>query len=154
MIQSFQCPVCGNLNAFGEPSCTRCGQNFVYNCPVCGNPVNNHYANCPSCQTLFNWSRESGQSYQPARSDASAPQGIQSIGQNPYTAPGSLPGASDSQPEQSNDVPAAQSQIVPGRSPRAAATGMTSRPAFWVMLMICCIIIIAVLLFVDRIINA
>lgn len=151
MIQSFQCPICANLNAFGEPSCVQCGQNFVYNCPVCGCHISNRYANCPSCRTAFQWSRLPQQDYQP-------------IGLNTTPSPVNKT-ADETIPVQdihyeSTTQAKVQSTVYPGRQPirnRSTARmepGITSRPAFWVMLMIGCIIAIAILLFIDRMINA
>ena len=128
MIQSFQCPICGNLNAIGEPACTRCGQNFVYNCPVCGSPVSNRYNKCHSCNTLFNWSTPYQQII-PADSSA---------------------GMSEQVIEQDIQEPS----IRGARGNAAAGRGITSRPAFWVMLMGICVLIIAVLLIIDRIISS
>jgi hypothetical protein len=154
MIQSFQCPICGNLNAIGEPSCTVCGQNFVYYCPVCASPLNNRYTNCPSCQTLFNWSRGPLQRYQAMESNTGSSQNApsdvpvsrpaQSFRQNPSVVlPEKSPG---SVPDQSRS----NARVIE----TAATPGVTSRPAFWVTLMIGCMVVIAVLLLIDRIINA
>ena len=154
MIQNFQCPVCGNLNALGEPACTVCGQSFFYNCPVCGNPINNRCSACPSCKTLFNWSREPTRSYQANIQAINNPQNI-------------TPGISSSKADQNlqENIPVtspAQSPALTARQSRVAlndksskpAASITSRPMFWVMLMIACIILIAVLLLMDRIISA
>jgi hypothetical protein len=157
MIQSFQCPVCGTLNALGEPSCTGCGQSFTCSCPVCGGPVNNRYTNCPSCQTLFNWSRGPAESYFSSPSPQEASQNIQQgiPNQQPDT------GVRENAENQENQQPAPvatrgnrQSRVPVQQRKEPPPAGITSRPIFWVMLMIACIIAIAALLFVDRLINA
>jgi hypothetical protein len=125
MIQSFQCPICGTLNALGEPECSECGQGFVYNCPVCGSPLNNRYPTCPNCRTVFNWGT-------PARPAAAA------------ASPVALQEAYEEQ---------AAPVTSPGRRAGDGAASYTARPAFWVMLIIICAVLIALLLVADRIIN-
>ena len=125
MIQSFQCPICGTLNALGEPECSECGQAFVYNCPVCGSPLNNRYPNCPNCRTIFNWGPAAG-----FAATAAGPV----VAQNTYEQK-----AADS--------------ASPARSAGAGAAGFTARPMFWVTLIIICAVLIALLLIADRIIN-
>lgn len=127
MIQSFQCPVCGTLNAIGEPECTNCGQAFVYNCPVCGSPLNNRYANCPNCRTVFNWAIPAAQP-QPAGRERPAPRSI------PRQEPRQVAGE-------------ARQQGNPGG-------GLVRRPMFWAMLIVVCAILIALLLIVDGLIHA
>ncbi len=130
MIQSFQCPTCGNLIAIGEPACTSCGRNFVYNCPVCGNPVDNRYIRCGSCKTLFNWSKSSQQNIE--------------INQEAPVNP---------QPGGANYTDIRQSRVENRESRERAASSnvnMTSRPMFWLILIACCAILIGVLLFVSR----
>jgi hypothetical protein len=127
MIQSFQCPICGNLNALGEPECSECGQGFAYSCPVCGSQLNNRYPTCPNCRTVFNW----GATARPA-SQAAGP-----------TIP--------------QEVAYAEQQAAPagptrGREGGGAAAYMT-RPVFWLTLMAVCAVIIALLLIADVIIN-
>jgi len=124
MIQSFQCPICGTLNALGEPECSECGQVFVYNCPVCGSPLNNRYPTCPNCHTVFNW----GASSQSVAAAASVSP------QNAY--------------KQQSD-----SGTKPGQSKEEGATGYTARPMFWVILIIICAALIALLLIADMFIN-
>ena len=127
MIQSFQCPVCGTLNAIGEPECTDCGQGFVYNCPVCGSPLNNRYANCPSCRTLFNWA---------------------------VSPPQNQPAAINKQP-QANDVQQkAPPAPIAFRQWREKGASLTARPMFWAMLIVICAVLIALLLIVDGLIHA
>ena len=125
MIQSFQCPICGTLNALGEPECSECGQAFVYNCPVCGSPLNNRYPNCPNCRTVFNWGPAAG----PAATAAGPVAAQKKYGQQ----------AADSAP--------------PARRTGDGAAGFTARPMFWVMLIIICAVLIALLLIADKIIN-
>jgi len=124
MIQSFQCPICGTLNALGEPECSECGQAFVYNCPVCGSPLNNRYPTCPNCHTIFNWG---------------------SSGRIPAAAPGP---ATPQAPEQ-QEVAAASS----GRKPGPGLASYTARPVFWVTLIVICAVLIALLLILDGVIN-
>jgi hypothetical protein len=134
MIQSFQCPTCGNLIAIGEPACANCGQNFVYNCPVCGNPVDNRYVRCGSCKTLFNWSK-------PVEQNAEINSGNQ--------------GNQVNQPERVTYPDIRQSRAgMQEIKERTASSNlnMTSRPMFWLMLIVGCAILIAVLLFISRII--
>jgi hypothetical protein len=128
MIQSFQCPICGTLNALGEPECSECGQGFVYNCPVCGSPLNNRYATCPNCRTVFNW----GPPARPTAMEAS---------------PAALQETYQQQQQQTAPV------TPPVRRQEGDMAGYTARPLFWVTLMIVCAIIIALLLIADRIIN-
>lgn len=127
MIQSFQCPVCGTLNAIGEPECTNCGQGFVYNCPVCGSPLNNRYAICPNCRTVFNWAVSTTQK-QPAVDSKDAPGGVVRQ-ENPL-----LPGA--------------------GRQREKKGTSLASRPMFWALLIVICAVLIALLLIADGLIHA
>ena len=127
MIQSFQCPVCGTLNAIGEPECTNCGQGFVYNCPVCGSPLNNRYPNCPNCRTVFNWA-------------VSSPQGE-------TMADEKSEGRSRVQQE-----PARVSQ--PARQPGRKGVSIAARPMFWVMLIVICAILIALLLIAGGLMHA
>jgi hypothetical protein len=126
MIQSFQCPTCGNLNPLGEPSCPNCGQSFVYNCPVCGNPVDNRFLRCGSCNTLFNWCKP--------------------INQNAETVTPNMQRRPISYPETN------QSRVgineVKGR-PDSTKVRMTSQPKFWLMLMVGSMILIALLLFLG-----
>jgi hypothetical protein len=127
MIQSFQCPTCGNLIAIGEPACPNCGQNFVYNCPVCGNPVDNRYVRCGSCKTLFNWSKP-----------------VQQIAE--ITPVNRVP-------EQVTYPDIRQSRVgIREIKERTASSdlNMTSRPMFWLMLIVGCVICIGVLLLVSR----
>jgi hypothetical protein len=124
MIQSFQCPICGNLTALGEPECRECGQGFTYNCPVCGSQLNNRYPTCPNCHTVFNWGT-------PARP--------------PALAAGSI-AVQEVYEEQAAPV------TPPMRSSGGGAS-YTARPAFWVALMVACAVLIALLLIADRIIN-
>jgi hypothetical protein len=125
MIQSFQCPVCGTLNALGEPECSECGQAFVYNCPVCGSPLNNRYPTCPNCRTVFNWGG-------PSRVAIAEPG----------------PAAPQRAPEQ-QAFPAAESRSKPGEG----LSRYTARPIFWVTLIVICAILIALLLIIDGVIN-
>jgi hypothetical protein len=127
MIQSFQCPVCGTLNAIGEPECTDCGQGFVYNCPVCGSPLNNRYASCPNCRTIFNWAVSRPQN-QPAVDNQGAPSSV--VRQETPQAP------------------------AVSRQRREKGIGITSRPMFWAMLIVICAVLIALLLIVDGLIHA
>lgn len=127
MIQSFQCPVCGTLNAIGEPECTGCGQGFVYNCPVCGSPLNNRYANCPNCRTVFNWAVSSTQNLAAAGDKGPERSGVQ---------------------QESPQVSGAARQRV------KSGPGITVRPMFWVMLIVICAILIALLLIVGGLIHA
>lgn len=127
MIQSFQCPTCGNLIAIGEPACPNCGQNFVYNCPVCGNPVDNRYVRCGSCKTLFNWSK-------------SVQLTTEITPVNPV-------------PEQVTYPDTRQSRAgIREIKEKTASSNLTmmSRPTFWLMLIVCCVIFIGVLLLVSR----
>jgi len=124
MIQSFQCPICGTLNALGEPECSECGQAFVYNCPVCGSPLNNRYPTCPNCHTIFNW----GASARPAAA----------VG----------PAAPQRDPDQ-QEAPG----IKPVRKAGAGAAGYTARPIFWVTLIVICAVLIALLLIAGTCIN-
>jgi hypothetical protein len=125
MIQSFQCPICGTLNALGEPECSECGQAFVYNCPVCGSPLNNRYPTCPNCRTIFNWGTP---------------------GRIPIAAPGPAAPQMAAEPQ---DLPAAES----GSKPGAGLSRYTARPLFWVVLIVICAALIALLLIVDMVIN-
>jgi hypothetical protein len=126
MIQSFQCPICGTLNALGEPECSECGQGFVYNCPVCGSPLNNRYANCPSCRTVFNWGT-------PARPVATEARAVAA--------------------QEAFELPQAAPATPPMRKTGGDRASYTARPLFWVALIIVCAVIIALLLIADRIIN-
>jgi predicted RNA-binding Zn-ribbon protein involved in translation (DUF1610 family) len=138
MIQSFQCPTCGNLIAIGEPACTNCGRNFIYNCPVCGNPVDNRYVRCGSCKTLFNWSK--------------------SVQQNAETGPGNPGNPGDPvnpTPGRVTYQDIRQSRAgISGFKERTASSNvnMTSRPMFWLMLIVGCVILICVLLFISKVI--
>ena len=127
MIQSFQCPTCGNLIAIGEPACINCGQNFVYNCPVCGNPVDNRYVRCGSCKTLFNWSKPTQQ--------------------NTEINPVNPPPGRVTYP----DIRQSRTGINQIKEKTASSNlNITSRPMFWVTLIIVCVILIGVLLFIGR----
>jgi len=127
MIQSFQCPICGNLNALGEPECSECGQGFAYNCPVCGSQLNNRYPTCPNCRTVFNW------------------------------GPPARPAIEPADPAARQEVSYAQEQAAPanppGRREGGGAAAYTARPVFWLTLMAVCGVIIALLLIADVIIN-
>jgi len=127
MIQSFQCPVCGTLNAIGEPECTDCGQGFVYNCPVCGSPLNNRYTNCPNCRTVFNWAIQRPQN--PPAADKTDP----NIG-----------------------VMRQETPLIPRASRQRGEKGisLTSNPMFWAMLIAVCAVLIALLLIADGLIHA
>jgi len=127
MIQSFQCPVCGTLNAIGEPECTNCGQGFVYNCPVCGSPLNNRYATCPNCRTVFNWAVSPTQR-QPSVDNQDAPGSVVRQ-ENPLT-----PGA--------------------GRQREKKGISLASRPTFWALLIVICAVLIALLLIAGGLIHA
>jgi hypothetical protein len=125
MIQSFQCPVCATLNALGEPECSECGQAFVYNCPVCGSPLNNRYPTCPNCRTIFNWGT-------PVRIPTAA-----------------LGPAAPQRALEQQYLPAATS----GSKPGAGLSRHTARPIFWVILIVICAVLIALLLIVDVVVN-
>ncbi len=125
MIQSFQCPICGTLNALGEPECSECGQAFVYNCPVCGSPLNNRYPACPNCHTVFNW----GESPRAAVEAAN---------------PAVLRKAFEPQPAQ---------EISPMRREEPRAARFTQKPMFWIILIVICAVLIALLLIADGLIN-
>jgi hypothetical protein len=125
MIQSFQCPICGTLNALGEPECSQCGQAFVYNCPVCGSPLNNRYPTCPNCHTVFNW--------------GTSPQVIAETAgpAAPYRVIESQPSA----------------EISPGRRDESRPASLTQRPIFWIILMVACAALITLLLIADGLIK-
>jgi len=125
MIQSFQCPICGTLNALGEPECSGCGQAFVYNCPVCGSPLNNRYPACPNCHTVFNWG----------------------------TSPRTTGEATGPVVPQKAFEPQQAAEISPGRRNESRAAGFTQRPIFWVTLIVICAALIALLLIADGLIN-
>jgi len=125
MIQSFQCPICGTLNALGEPECSECGQAFVYNCPVCGSPLNNRYPACPNCRTVFNW------------------------GASPRAA---AEAANHTVPRQAFE-PQLSQEISPVRREEPRAAGFTQRPMFWITLIVVCAVLIALLLIADGLIN-
>lgn len=125
MIQSFQCPICGTLNALGEPECSECGQAFVYNCPVCGSPLNNRYPACPNCHTVFNW------------------------GASPRSA---VEAANPAVPRKAFD-PQPSQEISPARREEPRAAGFTQRPMFWIILIVICAVLIALLLIADGLIN-
>jgi hypothetical protein len=136
MIQSFQCPTCGNLIAIGEPACINCGQNFVYNCPVCGNPVDNRYVRCGSCKTLFNWSKQ-------VQQNAEMNPMNQSNQVNPVNPP-----------QENITYPETRQSRVGFREIKektaSSSPSMTSQPMFWLMLIVASAIIIGVLLFISR----
>jgi hypothetical protein len=125
MIQSFQCPICGTLNTLGEPECSECGQAFVYNCPVCGSSLNNRYPTCPNCHTIFNW--------------GSAPRAVAEVASpaTPFTA----------------YEPPPVAEMPPLRKEESRRAGLTSRPIFWVILLVGCAVLIALLLIADGLIN-
>jgi hypothetical protein len=158
MIQSFQCPVCGNLNPLGKPSCPNCGQSFVYNCPVCGNPIDNRYLRCASCNTLFNWTKTivqnaeaRTQNIQPQMQNTDAGmQNTQQQTQNTRARMGGAQGTRTMYPE------SRQSRVEIDEvkeKPASSNVSLTSRPAFWLFLMLGCMILIALLLLIDRMIN-
>jgi len=127
MIQSFQCPVCGTLNAIGEPECTDCGQGFVYNCPVCGGPLNNRYTNCPNCRTIFNWA-------------VASPQNQSTV---------------DNKNLRSSEVRQATTQMSGAIRQRGEkGISIASRPMFWALLIVICAVLIALLLIIGGLIHA
>jgi hypothetical protein len=131
MIQTFQCPICGTLNAIGEPLCVKCGQNFIYNCPVCGYRINNQYCNCPSCNTVFNWGRP-----------------VQQVVEMTYSAPAEAETpASEPEPK-----PLQRRLEAPPKPERRQS--FTSRPMFWAMLIVACVLLIGIILLFDRLMNA
>ena len=125
MIQSFQCPICGTLNALGEPECSECGQAFVYNCPVCGSPLNNRYPACPNCHTVFNW--------------GASPRAVVEAAN-----PAASRRAFEPQPSQ---------ELSPTRREESRTAGFTQRPMFWIILIVICAVLIALLLIADGLIN-
>jgi hypothetical protein len=144
MIQSFQCPACGNLNPLGEPACTRCGQFFKYNCPVCGNPIDNRYLRCGSCNTLFNWSKPIQQNTEINPINTQQPNTVNM--QQPNTATR----------QQTNVMfPNAQQSRVEVKQVRERTRStnepLTSRPMFWLILMVVCAIIIVLLMIMAQV---
>lgn len=127
MVQNFQCPSCGNFNAIGEPVCAKCGRLFQYCCPVCGSPVDNRYLRCNTCNTSFNW-------YKPIQQNTEITAVNTQQVRLPYPAS-----------QQSGVAP---KQAV--KNSQQANLPLTSRPVFWVILMIGCAVLIAILLFVAR----
>jgi hypothetical protein len=126
-MQSFQCPVCGTFNTFGEPSCAKCSQAFVYNCPICGHPINNLNNICTSCRTRFNWYVQT----QPT--NIVEPPIIEQIQYQ----------------EMEREQPSSNYKAMISSSSKR----LTSKPSFWLMLIIVCVILIVILLFVDRVVS-
>lgn len=128
MVQNFQCPSCGNFNAIGEPVCAKCGRLFQYSCPVCGSPVDNRYLQCVACNTSFNW-------YKPMQQNTEVTTVNTQQARLPYPAS-----------QQSGTKQAVKSR----ENTRPANLPLASRPVFWVILMIGCAVLIAILLFLSR----
>ncbi|MBN1375115.1 MAG: hypothetical protein JXA01_03045 [Dehalococcoidia bacterium] len=160
MIQNFQCPGCGNLVALGEPACSHCGQFFKYNCPVCGNPVDNRYIRCGSCNTLFNWSKSI--QYNPETSASTIQQARVSF-QNQQQANIQYTNTQQAQVQNQNTPQgrvqysnAQQTNAVikeAGDKTSSTSIPLTSRPIFWLVLMISCAVLIAILLFAAKAVS-
>lgn len=149
MLQNFQCTSCGHLNTFGEPACTQCGQQFIYNCPICGSHINNRYNKCRGCGTAFNW----GVPVQQTQSNTAAtfPQeqlNVYPQNQEQNTPSLMLPSAAAQQP------PTAVGQVrKPFQPSNVNTTSLFSTPRFWIILIIICAVLIALLLVIDRFIS-
>jgi len=147
MMQNFQCPICGNYNAFGEPECSQCKQAFVYNCPVCGTHINNLYNKCSGCGAVFNWGKQNSHKQ------------INNIVPNDYErlviSPSTQPATTDTGPaapslnadaginapdliQTTNNSPGAKQKI-----------GLFSNWRFWVILMLACVILTTILFLID-----
>jgi len=143
--------MCGRQNAFGEPACTQCGQTFIYNCPICGSHINNQYNKCRGCGTAFNWGTMMQQNQSTAinfpspESQAFQDNQQQNIDSMVTAPPISQP---DSPAEY---VPSTVRQ--PSQPVQSQANTLFSSPKFWIILIIICIVLIAILLIVDRFIS-
>jgi hypothetical protein len=157
-MPSFQCSVCGHQNAFGEPACAQCGQAFIYNCPMCGSHINNRYDKCRGCGAAFNWGTEAQPN--PQDSGISLPLGAGTgfqVNMPPnapsYFPPPSIPAPPPPVPAQ---APAANLAGTTRRffQPDKGASGsLFSSPRFWIILIIICAVLIAVLLIIDRLVS-
>lgn len=149
MLQNFQCTSCGHLNTFGEPVCIRCGQTFIYNCPICGSHINNRYSKCRGCGASFNW-------------------GI-AVQQNPINTPSALSQkeiSSYQQNTEQNPVPfmlptaiSQQTSATAGHTDKLSEkkggeiSNLFSTSRFWIILIIVCVVLIALLLIIDRFLS-
>lgn len=149
MLQNFQCTSCGHLNAFGEPACTQCGQPFIYNCPICGSHINNRYDKCRGCGATFNWGVPVQQA--PVNTAAALPQeNLNVYPQNQVQTPPPfiMPSAAAQQPSTTTG------QVCKPFQPSGEkSTALYSTPRFWIILIIICVVLIALLLVIDRFIS-
>lgn len=128
MIQTFQCPVCGNPVEVGEPTCKACGETFSYNCPACGFIVDNRFHYCPNCGIELNWVTHPQTGPSPAIAYAEAGQHQEQDDEKPQKL---------SQPKETTPV---------NRRGRM--------PGLWLILVFVCILLIIIVLVIDRILNA
>lgn len=149
MIQSFQCPACGNFNAIGEPACAKCGQFFRYNCPVCGNPIDNRYLRCGACNTLFNWSKPIQQNAEMTAINTQRARLMYPDSQQTPVVAKEIKDINENS-ETSETSETRETRETKERSP-STNVPLTSRPVFWLILMISCAVLIAILLFIARI---
>lgn len=146
-MQTFQCPVCGNPNALGEPVCNNCGRSFSYNCPVCCSVINNRYNNCVNCGTAFNW----GISLQP---------NVANEGFNISADTSSMPNVDmDGQQNDVDSRPPGGLKRSEEPEPRLSGQGDSRNKEFirgsrlWISLIIICAGMIVILFIIDRIVN-
>ncbi|MDD5312660.1 MAG: hypothetical protein PHO26_06470 [Dehalococcoidia bacterium] len=127
MMPNFQCPVCFNYNALGDPACKVCGERFIYNCPVCNTPVDNRYPHCPNCGDLLYW----GIAQQQAASK-----------ENTNFEP--LPAFAEKSLEPVGVSKAGETKKAKGRP---------GKSLLWIILIAICVLLIVAILAIDGIIN-
>lgn len=147
MTQSFQCPICGIYNAFGEPECRQCKQAFVYNCPVCGTRINNHYNRCAGCGTIFNWCNLPDHNQ------------FDNIASNIYEKQVTPPPTQQAEIDTTTAIPSQNTKVGTGKPDLTQTTnnspevrgkpGLFSNWRFWAMLMLACIALTIILFLID-----
>jgi hypothetical protein len=152
MMQSFQCSACGHQNAFGEPACAQCGQAFIYNCPICGSHINNRYDKCRGCGAAFNWGTAVPQN--PPDSNINPPAGTNAgfQGNMPQNMPAYFPPPAIRPPAAPVGNPASTTRKF-FQPDQGQTSKLFSSPRFWVILIIICAVLIAILLIIDRLIS-
>lgn len=154
MMQTFQCSACGNQNAFGEPVCSHCGQPFVYNCPICGIHINNTYDRCRGCGAVFYWGKTPQQNVVDTLAAPPAvenPQFNSPLQQNPQPFVPLVP-----PPDRLQQTPYNVGATAQQQNPRPSYSrsgSLLSSTKFWLILIVVCIALIAIILVIDRLIN-
>jgi hypothetical protein len=152
MMQSFQCIVCGHQNAFGEPACAQCGQAFIYNCPICGSHINNRYDKCRACGASFIWGTTLQQNHPDSVLNIPPAENQSFQNMMPQNAAPYIPPPAQSQPGYYPNPAVSTARKTP-QPVQSQNKSLFSSPRLWIILIIICAVLIAIMFIIDRLIS-